>query len=89
MFGESDSESPRLSSPWEAFSASPSPCPGLSSSISSSVSSSDIEAELARRLQTEVPRLVPEVEEVSHYDSILVSRILSHKSCLGECGIQA
>ncbi|KAJ1305522.1 hypothetical protein OPQ81_000529 [Rhizoctonia solani] len=63
MFGESDSESPRLSSPWEAFSTSPSPCPGLASSISSSVSSSDIEAELARRLQTEVPRLVPEVEE--------------------------
>ncbi|KDN39733.1 hypothetical protein RSAG8_08651, partial [Rhizoctonia solani AG-8 WAC10335] len=63
MFGESDSESPRLSSPWEAFSTSPSPCPGLASSLSSSVSSSDIEAELARRLQTEVPRLVPEVEE--------------------------
>ncbi|CUA78304.1 hypothetical protein RSOLAG22IIIB_06986 [Rhizoctonia solani] len=63
MFGESDSESPRLSSPWEAFSTSPSPCPGLASSLSSSVSSSDIEAELARRLQTEVPKLVPEVEE--------------------------
>ncbi|KAB5588973.1 GTP-binding protein 2 [Ceratobasidium theobromae] len=63
MFGESDSESPRLSSPWEAFSTSPSPCPDLSSSLSSNVSSSDIEAELARRLQTEVPRLVPEVEE--------------------------
>ncbi|CAE6467604.1 unnamed protein product [Rhizoctonia solani] len=63
MFGESDSESPRLASPWEAFSTSPSPCPGLASSLSSSVSSSDIEAELARRLQTEVPRLVPEVEE--------------------------
>ncbi|CAE6446123.1 unnamed protein product [Rhizoctonia solani] len=63
MFGESDSESPRLSSPWEAFSSSPSPCPGLASSLSSSVNSSDIEAELARRLQTEVPRLVPEVEE--------------------------
>ncbi|CAE6493677.1 unnamed protein product [Rhizoctonia solani] len=63
MFGESDSESPRLASPWEAFSSSPSPCPGLASSQSSSVNSSDIEAELARRLQTEVPRLVPEVEE--------------------------
>ncbi|KAH7323333.1 hypothetical protein B0J17DRAFT_633235 [Rhizoctonia solani] len=63
MFGESDSESPRLASPWEAFSTSPSPCPGLASSHSSSVSSSDIEAELARRLQTEVPMLVPEVEE--------------------------
>ncbi|CAE7181915.1 unnamed protein product [Rhizoctonia solani] len=63
MFGESDSESPRLASPWEAFSTSPSPCPGLASSLSSSVSSSDIEAELARRLQTEVPKLVPEVEE--------------------------
>ncbi|KAF8751086.1 GTPase [Rhizoctonia solani] len=63
MFGESDSESPRLSSPWEAFSTSPSPCPGLASSLSSSASSPDIEAELARRLQTEVPRLVPEVEE--------------------------
>ncbi|CAE6478289.1 unnamed protein product [Rhizoctonia solani] len=63
MFGESDSESPRLSSPWEAFSSSPSPCPGLASSLSSSVSSSDIEAELARRLQVEVPKLVPEFEE--------------------------
>lgn len=63
MFGESDTESPRLNSPWEAFSTSPSPCPGLASSLSSSVSSSDIEAELARRLQTEVPRLVPEIEE--------------------------
>ncbi|KAG8737941.1 hypothetical protein FRC10_007521 [Ceratobasidium sp. 414] len=65
MFGEDDSESPRLASPWEAFSTSPSPCPGLvvASSVESSVSSSDIEAELARRLQCEVPRLVPEVEE--------------------------
>ncbi|KAG9093865.1 hypothetical protein FRC06_011335 [Ceratobasidium sp. 370] len=65
MFGEDESESPRLASPWEAFSTSPSPCPGLvvASSVESSVNSSDIEAELARRLQCEVPKLAPEIEE--------------------------
>ncbi|KAF8603024.1 hypothetical protein BDV93DRAFT_607090 [Ceratobasidium sp. AG-I] len=64
MFGESDFESPpRLSSPWEVFSPSNSPSPGLSTSSSPVASSSDIEAELSRRLLIEVPRLAPEIEE--------------------------
>lgn len=64
MFGEDDYDSPpRLSSPWEAFSSSPSPASGIA--LGSSVeSNSDIEAELERRLRCEVPKLVPEVEEV-------------------------
>jgi hypothetical protein len=59
MFGESDSESPRLPSPWEALS-SPSPSPAARNSP---FSEATIEGELKKRLVESRPRLVPEVEE--------------------------
>jgi hypothetical protein len=54
MFGESDSESPRVGSPWDSFIAGSSPLP-LSSST---------EPELKTRLGEGLPKLIPEVEYV-------------------------
>lgn len=62
MFGESDSESPRLPSPWEAI--SPSPSPRLIPASHGSYGSLSFGHEFEKYLAENVPRLAPEVEEV-------------------------
>ncbi|KDQ10707.1 hypothetical protein BOTBODRAFT_177988 [Botryobasidium botryosum FD-172 SS1] len=62
MFGESDSESPRLPSPWEAL--TPSASPRLTPTYNNaSYGPAYVDLELNKYLAESIPRLTPEVEE--------------------------
>ena len=84
MFGESDSESPRVGSPWDSIMASSSP-------TFASYPASNAESEVKTRLGERLPKLVPEVEYVCVSSRALhlacVTRDLFHP--LGQCRVQA
>lgn len=68
MFGESDSESPRVGSPWDSFIAGSSPSPSPSLCFRSST-----ELEVKTCLGEGLPKLVPEVEYVRAHLHLLAS----------------